>query len=60
MCLFQIRQKQTGAILWTGKAESEQTALDAMARAVGYPDYASLPQKVRSGGIDTEKLDLIS
>ena len=60
MCIFQIRQKKSGAILWTGKAESEKTALDAMARAVGYPDYASLPREIRSAGIDTEKLDLIS
>ena len=60
MSLFQIRQKKSGAILWTGKADSEKTALDAMARAAGYPDYASLPQALRSGGIDTEKLDLIS
>ena len=60
MSLFQIRQKKTGAVLWTGKAESEKTALDAMARAVGYPDYASLPTEIRLGGLDTEKLDLIS
>lgn len=60
MSIFQIRQKKSGAVLWTGSADSEKTALDAMAREAGYSDYASLPEEIRAGGIETAKLDLIS
>ncbi len=60
MSIFQIRKRTSGAVLWTGSAESEKTALDAMAREAGYPDFASLPVQLRAGGIKASKLDLIS
>ena len=60
MSIFQIKQKTSGAILWTGSANDEKTALDAMAREAGYADFASLPAQIRSSGIETAKLDLIS
>lgn len=60
MSIFQIKQKTNGAILWTGSATDEKTALDTMAREAGYPDFASLPERIRAGGIRTAKLDLIS
>lgn len=60
MSIFQIKKTTSGAILWTGSASDEKTALDAMAREAGYPDYASLPDQVRAGGIQAAKLDLIS
>lgn len=48
MSIFQIRQKTSGAILWTGSAEDERTALDAMAREAGYADSSALPDSVRA------------
>ncbi|MDR7038706.1 MULTISPECIES: hypothetical protein [Methylobacterium] len=60
MSIFQIRQKTSGAILWTGSADDEQTALDAMAREAGYRDYSALPDSIRSGGVETARLDMIS
>lgn len=60
MSIFQIRQKTSGAILWTGSATDEKMALDAMAREAGYADYSALPDRIRSSGIETAKLDLIS
>ncbi|CAO4173946.1 hypothetical protein [Methylorubrum populi] len=60
MSIFQIRQKTSGAILWTGSADDERTALDAMAREAGYADYAALPHGLRAAGFMTDKLDLIS
>lgn len=60
MSIFQIRQKSSGAVLWTGSADDERTALDAMAREAGYADYAALPDGLRSAGFETAKLDLIS
>ncbi|GLS44109.1 hypothetical protein [Methylobacterium brachythecii] len=60
MSIFQIKQKTSGAILWTGSAHDEKTALDAMAREAGYPDYASLPDQLRARIVETLKLDLIS
>ncbi|GJE25711.1 hypothetical protein [Methylobacterium organophilum] len=60
MSIFQIRQKASGTILWTGSAADERNALDAMARKAGYTDFASLPETIRAGGIETAKLDLIS
>ncbi|KAB1073600.1 hypothetical protein [Methylobacterium planeticum] len=60
MSIFQIRQKTSGAILWTGSADNEQIALDAMAREAGYRDYASLPEAIRAPGLETAKLDMIS
>ncbi|GJE55768.1 MULTISPECIES: hypothetical protein [Methylobacterium] len=60
MSIFQIKQKTSGAVLWTGSAHDEKTALDAMAREAGYPDYASLPNQIRASGVQAAKLDLIS
>ena len=48
MNIFEIRQKTNGAILWTGSARDEVTALDAMAREAGYVDYAALPDEIRA------------
>ena len=60
MSIFQIKQKTSGAVLWTGSAHDEKTALDAMAREAGYADYASLPDQIRASGVQAAKLDLIS
>ncbi|MDP4024604.1 hypothetical protein Q8W71_18420 [Methylobacterium sp. NEAU 140] len=60
MSIFQIKQTRSGAVLWTGSADDEQTALDAMAREAGYRDFAALPDALRAAGIETAKLDLIS
>lgn len=60
MSIFQVKQKTNGAVLWTGSASDEKTALDAMAREAGYADFASLPSRIRQNGIKTDKLDLIS
>jgi hypothetical protein len=60
MSIFQIKQKKSGAVLWTGAADDEQTALDAMAREAGYRDFSALPDAIRADGIEAAKLDLIS
>lgn len=60
MSIFQIRQKDNGAVLWTGSAPNEEAALDAMAREAGYRDYAALPDTLRGQGVQADKLDLIS
>lgn len=60
MSIFQIRQKDNGAVLWTGSAPNEEAALDAMAREAGYRDYAALPDTLRGHGVQADKLDLIS
>lgn len=58
MTIFQIKQAATGAVLWTGCAEDEKQALDAMAREAGYRDYASLPETVRDTGARVDRLNL--
>ncbi|MGU3538587.1 hypothetical protein [Methylobacterium sp. A54F] len=60
MSIFQVRQKTSGAILWTGAADDKTTALDAMAREAGYRDFAALPAAIRDAGMELSKLDLIS
>ncbi|TXM75245.1 hypothetical protein FV222_26890 [Methylobacterium sp. WL103] len=60
MSIFQIRQIKNGVVLWTGSAENEATALDAMAREAGYRDFLALPESVRSNGLEAARLDLIS
>ena len=60
MSIFQIRQKTSGAVLWTGSVDDEATALDAMAREAGYADYAALPDGLRQAGFEAAKLDRIS
>ena len=59
MGIYEIRQASTGAILWTGGAESEQQALDAMAREAGYPDYAALPSELRTDEMRAARLSEI-
>lgn len=60
MSIFQIRQKASGAVLWTRSAPDEQAALDAMAREAGYRNFSALPEDLRAKGIQADKLDLIS
>ncbi|GJD35230.1 hypothetical protein [Methylobacterium aerolatum] len=60
MSIFQIRQKTSGAVLWTGSAPDAQAALDAMAREAGYRDFAALPETLRTRGVQADKLDLVS
>ncbi|MCJ2032897.1 hypothetical protein [Methylobacterium sp. J-068] len=48
MSIFEIRQQTNGAVLWTGSALDETSALDAMAREAGYVDFASLPDDIRA------------
>ncbi|TXM67678.1 hypothetical protein [Methylobacterium sp. WL120] len=60
MSIFEIRQTENGVVLWTGSAENEATALDAMAREAGYRDFLALPESVRSNGLEAARLDLIS
>lgn len=60
MSIFQIKQKTNGAVLWTGSARDEKSALDAMAREAGYRDFAALPESLRGEGLTADKLDLIS
>ncbi|KMO34448.1 hypothetical protein VQ03_23375 [Methylobacterium tarhaniae] len=58
MAIFQVRQAATGAILWTGGAENEQQALDAMAREAGYADFAAIPESLRGAGTKVDRLNL--
>lgn len=60
MGVFQIKQTKSDAVLWTGSADDEQTALDAMAREAGYRDFSAVPDALRAGGIEAARLDLIS
>lgn len=60
MSIFQIKQTKSGAVLWTGAADDEKTALDAMAREAGYRDFSAVPETLRADGIEAAKLDLIS
>ncbi|BCM86596.1 hypothetical protein [Methylobacterium indicum] len=52
MAIFQVRQAETGAILWTGGAADEQQALDAMAREAGYSDFSAIPESLRGTKVD--------
>jgi len=58
MAIYQIKQTATGAVLWTGGAESEEQALDAMAREAGYADFAAVPESVRNAGTLVDRLNL--
>ncbi len=58
MAIFQVRQTATGAILWTGGAENEQQALDAMAREAGYSDFSAIPESLRGSGTKVDRLNL--
>lgn len=54
MRVFQVRQRATGAILWTGAAMNELAAFDAMAHEAGYYDFSDLPDHMRAGGLVAE------
>ncbi|MCJ2110304.1 hypothetical protein MKK64_03640 [Methylobacterium sp. E-025] len=54
MKVFQVRQRATGAILWTGSAMNEIAALDAMAHEAGYYDHSDIPETVSGGGLAVE------
>lgn len=54
MRVFQVRQRATAAILWTGAAASELAAFDTMAHEAGYYDFSDLPEYVRAGGLVAE------
>ncbi|MEE7479029.1 hypothetical protein [Methylobacterium hispanicum] len=56
MRVFQVRQRATGAILWTGAAMNELAAFDAMAHEAGYCDFSDLPEHVRAGGLVAEQV----
>jgi len=42
MTTYSVQQIATGIVLWQGDADSEQHALDLMARDAGYADYADV------------------
>ncbi len=48
MTIFQVKQKSSQAVLWTGQAESADRALDVAAQAAGYQAFADLPEALRS------------
>lgn len=48
MSIFEVRQQSNGAVLWTGSALDEVSALDAMAREAGYIDFQALPEEIRA------------
>lgn len=45
---YQITNTASGAYLGEYEADSEDAALDAMARDAGYADYASIPEAARN------------
>lgn len=48
MTIFQVRQKSSRAVLWTGQADSADRALDVAAQAAGYHAFGDLPADVRA------------
>lgn len=56
MMVFQVRQVTTGTILWTGAAENETAALDAMAREAGFDDRNDLPESMSTDSVKAEKV----
>lgn len=54
MKVFQVRQRATGVILWTGSASDEMGALDAMAHEARYYDHSDIPERIREGGLTVE------
>lgn len=56
MKTYEIEQTETAAVLWRGDAESEQGALDAMARDAGYRDYAHACEDTSSGGVEVREV----
>jgi hypothetical protein len=57
MRVFQVRQRATGAILWTGSAQNEVAVLDAIGHEAGYYDFSDLPEQVRAGSLIAEIVD---
>lgn len=39
MATYEISSETSGAVVWTGEAQSSAEALDAMAREAGYKDH---------------------
>ena len=58
--IFQIKQTSSGAVLWTGNASDERSALDAMAREAGYAHFDALPASIRSAGVVAKELTSLS
>lgn len=58
MHIFQVRQAATGAVLWTGAAPDQTSALDIMAHEAGYRDASELPASIRASGLWAEPLEL--
>lgn len=58
MRVFQVRQTRTGAILWVGEAPSREQALDCMAHAAGYMDFAHMPSQACGGDLQVEAISL--
>lgn len=56
MRVFQVRQIATGVIIWTGLAQDELGALDAMAHQAGYYDHSDIPENINRGGLSVEAL----
>ncbi|GJE53394.1 hypothetical protein GOFOIKOB_6473 [Methylobacterium tardum] len=48
MTIFQMRQKSSREVLWTGQAETADRALDVAAQAAGYHAFAELPDAFRA------------
>jgi hypothetical protein len=48
MTIFQVRQKSSRAVVWTGQADSADRALDVAAQAAGYHAFAELPEDLRA------------
>ena len=56
MKTYEIEQTATAVILWTGEADSEETALDAMAREAGYRDYAHACEETDGSGVEVREV----
>lgn len=48
MTIFQVRQKSSRAVLWTGQADNADRALDVAAQAAGYHAFDELPDTLRA------------
>jgi len=56
MKIYQIRQDSTGAILWTGSADNEEAALQAMAHDAGHVEASKIPDEISGGGLTVEHI----
>ncbi|KQT14000.1 hypothetical protein ASG40_19430 [Methylobacterium sp. Leaf399] len=57
MHIFQVRQNSTGAILWTGSAQDEEAALQAMAHDAGHVGAETIPETISDGGLTVERIE---